>query len=235
MHRPHKHRPKSDNRANSTSRCPYVPLWELAASRFGSNRWIVFSVRLLRLVILYSDLEFENWVLVESNFRIVCYCEQPFRMQAKIDGTIVTTVPDMWVLFASGQERFLEVKYRSQLSDPKVVRQLKAQKTWCESKSTRHDVFDESRIRRNPQYIRRWKFILRVLAATQSTNLVAICEKVSHLLRNGPMTLGQLEEQCSLAERNLVRPAIFKMLHAGSAKAPLGSHELNNDLPVSLR
>lgn len=235
MHRRQKHQPKSDNRANSTSRCPYTPIWELAASRFGSNRWIVFSLRLLRLVILYSDLEYDNWVLVESNFRIVAYCEQPFRMQAKIAGRLVTTVPDMWLLFESGHEQFREIKYRSQLTEPRVIRQIQAQKTWCEVKPAQHDVFDEFRIRRNPQYIRRWKFILRVLAATHSTNLIPICEEVSYLLRNGRMTLKQLEAACSSSERNLVRPAVFKMLHAGQAKAPLGSHELNNDLPVEVK
>lgn len=213
----------------------YSPVTHLAASRFGNNRWIVFSLRLLRLVILYSDLEYDHWVLVESNFRIACYCEQPFRMRAKIAGALVTTIPDMWVLFQSGREQFREIKYRSQLTEPRVIRQIKAQKTWCEIKPAPHDVFDEFRIRRNPRYIRSWKFILRVLAATHSTNLVPICEKVSYLLRNGRMTLKQLEAECSGTERNLVRPAVFKMLHDGSAKAPVGSHELTNDLPVELR
>ena len=156
-------------------------------------------------------------------------------MQAKIAGRIVTTVPDMWVLFDSGQELFREVKYRSQLSDPKVVRQIHAQKTWCELKPVPHEVFDEFRIRRNPQYIRSWKFILHVLAATHKTNLEPICKTVSHLLRNGQMSLKQLEAACPGAERNLIRLAVFKMLHAGTVKAPLGSHELNNDLPIALR
>jgi hypothetical protein len=213
----------------------YSPVTQLAASRFGNNRWIVFSLRLLRLVILYSDLEHDNWVLVESNFRIVSYCEQPLRMRARIAGSIVTTVPDMWLLFESGKEQFRELKYHSQLLEPRVIRQIKTQKTWCEIKSTPHEVFDEFRIRRNPQYIRRWKFILRVLAATHKTDLKPVSEKVSHLLRNGPMTLRQLEAHCSHTEQNLVRPAVFRMLHAGSVKAPLGSHEITNDLPVELR
>jgi len=127
------------------------------------------------------------------------------------------------------------VKYRSQLLDPRVVRQIQAQKTWCDLKPAPHDVFDEFRIRRNPRYIRNWKFILRVLAATHSTNLEPISQKVFHLLSNGRMTLRQLETECSSVERSLVRPCVFKMLHAGSAKAPLGSYELNNDLPVELR
>ncbi|MEA2206542.1 MAG: hypothetical protein QOE77_3318 [Blastocatellia bacterium] len=220
---------------NEPVRSPYRPVCDLLASRFGNNRWIVFSLRLWRLVILFSDLEFDHWILIEANFRIVSYCEQPLRMRAKIAGALVTTVPDMWLLFESGQEQFREVKFRSQLTEPRVIRQLQAQKTWCGIESTPHDVFDEYRIRRNPRYIRSWKFILRVLAATHKTNLHPICQKVSHLLRNGPLTLRHLEANCVGAERGLLRPAVFKMLHAGQVKAPLGSQEITNDLPVELR
>jgi hypothetical protein len=213
----------------------YSPVTKLAASRFGNNRWIVFSLRLLRLVILYSDLEYDHWVTVESNYRIVSYCEQPLRVRVKTAHGFVTTVFDMWLLFASGKEVFREVKYRNQLTEPKVIRQLAAQKTYCASDGGIHDIFDELRIRRNPRYIRSWKFILRVLAATHTINLVPMSEKVAYLLRNGRMTLRQLEGHCSHGERNLVRPAVFKMLHVGDARAPLGSHEITNDLPVELR
>jgi hypothetical protein len=213
----------------------YSPVTKLAASRFGNNRWIVFSLRLLRLVILYSDLEYDHWVMVESNYRIISYCEQPIRIRVKTADGFVTTIFDMWLLFASGREVFREVKYREQLTDARVVRQIRAQKTYCGIESGDHEVFDEYRIRRNPRYIRSWKFILRVLAATHNANLHPICQEVSHLLRDGRMTLRQLEANCASAERNLLRPAVFKMLHAGQAKAPLGSHEITNDLPVELK
>src|SRR5258707_5144664 len=222
-------------KTNESIRSPYRPVCDLLASRFGNNRWIVFSLRLRRLVILFSDLELDHWVLIESNSKIVSYCEQPLRKRAKIAGTVVTSVPDMWVLFESGLEQFREVKFRSQLTEPRVVRQVQTQKTWCGIESKPHDVFDEYRIRRNPRYIRSWKFILRVLATSHNTNLHPICQKVSHLLYDGHMKVGQLEAQCSSAERSLLRPAVFKMLHAGQAKAPLGSHEITNDLPVELR
>lgn len=213
----------------------YSPVTKLAASRFGNNRWIVFSLRLLRLVILYSDLEYDHWVTVESNYRIISYCEQPLRVRVKTPHGFVTTVFDMWLLFASGREVFREVKYRNQLTEPKVIRQIGAQKTYCASEGGNHDIFDELRIRRNPRYIRSWKFVLRVLAATHTVNLAPTCERISFLLRDGRMTLRQLEDHCPHSERNLVRPAVFRMLHAGDARAPLGSREITNDLPVELR
>ena len=184
---------------------------------------------------LYSDLEYDHWVTVEANHRIISYCEQPLRIRAKTADGFVTTVFDMWLLFASGKEVFREVKYNTQLTEARVVRQLLAQRTYCATESGNHEVFDEHRIRRNPGYLASWKFILRVLAATHKTNLVPMSEQISHLLRNGPMTLRELEANCSGAERSLLRPAVFKMLHAGHAKAPLGSQEITNDLPVELR
>ena len=225
----------SDGRPNSSSNGPYSPIWQLAASRFGNSRWIVFSLRLMRLVILYSDLKYDHWVTVEANHRIISYCEQPLRIRTKTADGFVTTVFDMWLLFASGKEVFREVKYNAQLTEARVVRQLLAQRTYCAIESGNHEVFDEHRIRRNPVYLRSWKFMLRVLAATHKTNLVPICERVSHLLSNGPMTLHELEANCSGAERSLLRPAVFKMLHAGQTKAPLGSQELTSKLPVELR
>lgn len=225
-------KPKTEKKSGTPK---YSPVMKLGASRFGNNRWIVFSVRLLRLVILYSDLEYDHWVTVEANYRIISYCEQPLRIRAKTAAGFVTTVFDMWLLFASGKEVFREVKYSAQLTEVRVVRQILAQRTYCAIESGNHEVFDEHRIRRNPAYLRSWKFILRVLAATHKTNLVPMSEQISHLLRNGPMTLRELEANCSRAERSLLRPAVFKMLHAGHAKAPLGSQEITNDLPVELR
>jgi hypothetical protein len=225
-------KPKTENKSAPPK---YSPVMQLAASRFGNNRWIVFSVRLLRLVMLYSDLEYDHWVTVEANHRIISYCEQPLRIRAKTADGFVTTVFDMWLLFASGREVFREVKYNAQLTEARVVRQLLAQRTYCAIESGNHEVFDEHRIRRNPVYLHSWKFMLHVLAATHKTNLVPICERVSHLLRNGRMTLQELEANCSSAERSLLRPAVFKMLHAGQAKAPLGSQEITNHLPVELR
>ena len=77
----HPHRKGSNKRRIPHSVCRYSPVWQLAASRFGNNRWIVFSLELLRLVILYSDLEYGHVVIVESNYQIISYCEQPLRLR----------------------------------------------------------------------------------------------------------------------------------------------------------
>ncbi|MDQ1636984.1 MAG: hypothetical protein QOF62_323 [Pyrinomonadaceae bacterium] len=76
--------------SNEQILCQYKPVWSLPSSKFGNNRWIVFSIRLLRLIILYSDLEYDHWVLVESNSRIVLYCEQPLRVRVKLPSGFVT-------------------------------------------------------------------------------------------------------------------------------------------------
>jgi hypothetical protein len=231
----HSRSKNSNKRQEASSVCKYSPVWLLAASRFGNNRWIVYSLKLLRLVILYSDLEYDHWVLVESDWRIVSYCEQPLRVRVRLDSGFVVTVFDMWVIFDSGEEEFREIKYRDQLEQPRVKRQLQAQKTWCRLKPEHHEVFDEDRIRRNPRLLRNWKFILRCLAATHKIDLTAICERVSQLLSTGPKTLGELESSFTNGERGLVRPAIFRLLHSGHLIAPLDAQEISNTLPVGVR
>jgi hypothetical protein len=141
----------------------------------------------------------------------------------------------MWLRFDSGEEEFREIKYREQLTQPKTKRQIEAQKLWCSLKPTQHEVFDQYRIRSNPRYLHSWKFILRCLAATHSSNLRSISDRVSQLLADGPRTLGQIEAAFSSPEQSLVRPAVFRLLHSGDATAPLGTHDLTNALPIEIK
>lgn len=226
---------KKRTKGESTKSCPYSPTWLLPANRFGNNRWIVFSIRLMRLIVLYSDLEYDHWVIVESNPRIISYCEQPLRVRVKLPSGFVTTVFDMWLLFDSGEEEFREIKYREQLTQPKTKRQIDAQKMWCGLKPARHEVFDQFVIRSNPLYLHSWKFILRCLVATHKANLKSLADRVFQLLANGPRSLGQLEGSFSAGERILVRPTVFRLLHSGQATAPLETQAITSDLPVEIK
>ncbi|MED0708838.1 DDE-type integrase/transposase/recombinase [Aneurinibacillus aneurinilyticus] len=52
-----------------------VPLKRNA--HYGSNYWEVYSPKIKRNVHLFSDLEYDHWVSVETNPQIKAFCEQP--------------------------------------------------------------------------------------------------------------------------------------------------------------
>ena len=219
-------------KSNDQVLCPYKPVWNLPASRFGNNRWIFYSTKLDRLVTSYSDLEHDHCVSVEADSRIVSYCEQPLRARARTPSGFVTTVFDMWVLFNSGEEEFHEVKYHDQLKEPRVQRQLAVQRMLCEQKAKRHELFDEYRIRESPLYLTSWKFILRCLASYHRQDLTNICDRVLQILPSGFKSLGDIHAAMDFPEHQ-VRVAVFRLLHKGEISAPLDSDKINNALRIT--
>ena len=66
----------------------YKPLITDGSKKFGNNRWLSYSSKLKRDVYLFSDLEYEHWLLVESDPKIVEFCEQALLMESFINGKI---------------------------------------------------------------------------------------------------------------------------------------------------
>jgi hypothetical protein len=83
--------------------------------RYGSNYWEVYSPKIGRNVRLFSDLEYDHWVMVETNPKIKTFCEQPLRIVEYIDGKRHESIFDMWVQWEDGTEMFIEVKYQKDL------------------------------------------------------------------------------------------------------------------------
>ena len=219
-------------KSNDQALCPYKPVWDLPASRFGNNRWIFYSTKLHRFVTSYSDLEHDHCVRVEANPKVVTYCEQPLRARARTPSGFVTTVFDMWVLYDSGEEEFHEVKYRDQLNEPRVQRQLAVQRMLCDQRKARHQLFDEYHIRQRPLYLTNWKFILRCLASYHRQDLTNICDGVLQLLQGGFKSLGDIHAAMDFPEHQ-VRVAVFRLLHTGEISAPLDTDKITNALRIT--
>lgn len=58
----------------------YKPLITNANKKFVINRWISYSFKLQREVFLFSDLEYEHWLIIESNPIIIDFCESALLM-----------------------------------------------------------------------------------------------------------------------------------------------------------
>ncbi|MDR3563505.1 MAG: TnsA endonuclease N-terminal domain-containing protein [Negativicutes bacterium] len=137
----------------------YVPILN-GSKRYGNNRWLTYSPKLKRSVWLYSDLEYDHWILVETNPRVKSFCEQPLRIRRTVDGYIVETIFDMWILFIDEEEKYIEVKYSNQIGVLRTTRQIRAQQYWCSENGHEHLVQTEIEIRNNIIYLENMKKIL---------------------------------------------------------------------------
>lgn len=208
-----------------------TPVWDRPQSRYGNNRWVVFSPKLQRRVVLYSDLEYDHWVLVEGTPAIKSFCEQPRRVRVQLPSGPVTTIIDMWIFWETQVQEYREIKYRDEIEkafpNSRIFRQIQAQKKWCDLAGVKHNVMTEDVIRSNPLFLSNWKFILSSLSCTQDVDLSAHIENVSSLLVKSSMTLRGIENSFPTVDRSLIRASVFTLIHRGHLKAPLDVLPLN--------
>jgi hypothetical protein len=223
---------KKELNSNEESISYPSPVWDRPQSRYGNNRWIAYSPRLQRNIILYSDLEYDHWVLVEANTSIKSFCEQPRRIRVQLPSGLVTTIFDMWILWETDRQEYREVKYLHELlratPGSRTHRQIEAQKKWCELCKVDHTVITDELIRACPLLLSNWKVILSHLACTQQIELRTHIDNIgSWLLNTGGGSLKEIEASFPHVDRSLVRSSVFTLLHGGQLRAPLDVKPLN--------
>jgi hypothetical protein len=108
----------------------YHPVSRNNNTRFGNDRKSDFSSKMNREVFLSSSLEYDHWVLMETDPNVVAFCEQPEVAVGEYNGKKRFSIFDAWVQYQDGSEEFFEIKYSSDL-EPKsrkyeeVLKQVK--------------------------------------------------------------------------------------------------------------
>ncbi|CAI9394826.1 TnsA endonuclease N-terminal domain-containing protein [Niallia sp. Sow4_A1] len=141
----------------------YTPVITDGSKRFGNNRWYSFSPKLKRNVYLFSDLEYEHWLLVEANPQILDFCEQPLEVTSLINGKMKNSIFDIWIKYADGKQEFREIKYSFELNKAKVIDQFTVQQDWCNENGYKHSVQTENEIRENRLFLSNLKLILKTI------------------------------------------------------------------------
>ncbi|MGG4217821.1 hypothetical protein ABEW32_06285 [Paenibacillus jamilae] len=142
----------------------YSPVRKIE-NEMGRNRFYVFSKRLGREVRLYNSLQYDHWVLTETDLSVLDYCERPHKITVSVAGKVVETVFDMWIKSAN-EEKFIFIKYSSQIdpddkrSSQKAIYEMYAQKIWCAENNKTHCVLTELDIRINPIIISNKKTLI---------------------------------------------------------------------------
>nr|WP_082703973.1 TnsA endonuclease N-terminal domain-containing protein [Paenibacillus sp. CFBP 13594] len=144
----------------------YHPIKILRSKKYGNNYWTSRGNKVnKRNIELYSDLEFDHWLTVETNPDVLTYCEQPLKISYVLKGQLRTSIFDMWTLNQDGKETFVEVKYEKELTSnhPKydrTKRQIEAQQEWCRLNHKAYEVRTEKTIRRGRHSIENRKSIV---------------------------------------------------------------------------
>lgn len=209
------------------------PVWKQPRGRFGSNFWEVYSPKLDRNVCLYSNLERDHWVLVESDPNIVWFLENPIAIRIRIDGRDIRTVPDMMVRFSDDTEEYREVKHVKDLAslDERGINQLAAQHTWASVCGRSYRIIDDTEIRANRIYLANWKHALSYVAQFQPVELQNALRVLRQLFDSSPRwILGELENRCAPLSKTLTRAAIVRLLQSGHITADLMQYPFNSAL-----
>ncbi|MDN4603831.1 MULTISPECIES: TnsA endonuclease N-terminal domain-containing protein [Paenibacillus] len=132
----------------------YQPIKIPRGTKYGNNYWIPRGNKIgKRTLDLYSDLEFEHWLTVETNPEVIGYCEQPLEISYLLNGRLRKSIFDMWILYRDHSETFVEVKYEKELTSTeprydRTKRQIEAQREWCRKNNIAYEVRTEKTIRK---------------------------------------------------------------------------------------
>lgn len=141
----------------------YTPVITEGSKRFGNNRWHSYSPKLKRRVYLFSDLEYEHWLLIESDPNIVDFCEQPLKVTSYINGKAKSSIFDIYIKYADGKQEFREIKYSTELNKANIIDQINVQRAWCDENGYEHLVQTEIEIRENRLLLSNLKLILKTI------------------------------------------------------------------------
>ena len=214
-----------------------APVWKQPRGSYGSNFWQMYSWKLDRDVHFYSSLERDHGVIVEADPTVASFCEQPLRINIKVDGRDRETVMDMLIQFTDGRTEYREIKYESDVQEAddhsRVARQLAAQREWAFVTANDYKVVTDKEIRRNPTFLRNWKQILAYLATYASYDLAEIEHQLLAAFDIKPSwSLNDLEQYLARPARQAVKAAIFRLIHGGLCTAPLDVYPLTNSVTI---
>ncbi|MEG6520872.1 TnsA endonuclease N-terminal domain-containing protein [Desulfotomaculum sp. 1211_IL3151] len=208
------------------------------SKHYGNNRWFAFSPRLKRVVHLYSDLEFDNWVLTEMNPLVETFCEQPLRIRKGINGQLIESIPDLWIKWCSGKEEFVEVKYSFELdrsrpkTDMRTLLQIECQSQWCQENGYGYIIRTEREVRGNPIFLSNMKRLLPYLRHYNET-VETDDKRLLRAIGSEPIKLSWLFDSICLPS-NRIMGALTRLFISGTIKANFDLQPIGNNMEVWL-
>ena len=138
------------------------PVFINKSNKFGNNRWIVYSNKINRIVYLFSDLEYANWLVVENDPSIKYFCEQPIIIEAVSEGKVKSSIPDMYIQYVNGVEAMREIKYTVDINSERAKQQSFIQKSWCNKNNYKYELVTDEHLTTNSVYLSNLKQLSKI-------------------------------------------------------------------------
>jgi hypothetical protein len=218
-----------------------TPVRKWKNGRYGNNHWFKYSPKIKRNIDMYSDLEYDHWILIENDPNVITYCEQPVWVKDVIDGEIINTIFDMWVKLKNGFECFVEIKYGAEL-DPshekyssRSATQVDQQRRWCLANGLNYEVRTEEFIHRNKLLLQNYKSLLPYI--NERKVVIKTDRQIIKALMNVESTLSiaAIEQLVTEIPKYRIRDAIYNMIYDGALGVNIDKVRLGRATEVWLR
>lgn len=207
-------------------------------THYGNNYWEVYSYKLKRIVCLFSNLEYENFLTLEMDPLVETYCEQPLEVELHLDDKSVKTIFDFWVKYKNGSEQLQEIKYSKELygNDKAALRtqeQIRRQKLWCKENNIDYVIRTEKTIHSGEFTIRNFNIMAaNVRRYTILQNNYNEKQLVEHL-KNTKSTIKELLESNILPVNQEIQFLCF-MYYKGIITLNINNRPIDYSTEVSL-
>lgn len=214
------------------------PVGRFKNGRYGNNWWFKYSSKVSRNVDFYSDLEYDNWILVEADRAIKTFTEQPHRVQEWLNGEYIDTIFDLWCVPHNEKGYLVEVKYEHEL-DPshpqyseRSARQVEKQRKWCEHYGYKYIVSTDKVIRENMLLLNNWKQILpyidnRIIQVETDKHRI-----LKYIQTQQRSTLRNLDNAHEDISKHRIRSALFNLIYEGAVNANLDKIKICSELEI---
>ncbi|MGQ7887562.1 TnsA endonuclease N-terminal domain-containing protein [Paenibacillus sp. WC2504] len=197
--------------------------------RYGNNNWIKYSSKIQRDVFLYSDLEYDHWILIEFDKNVKYFCEQPLHVKEFVNGEWVDTIFDMWIMTVDNKYKFVEIKYAADLNpnhqdfSKRSSEQVEKQRKWCSSFGHPYEVHSEDFIYQNKLLLNNYKIMLPYIDNRKIKNDIERKSIINILKLNEKSTIRNIEVQLPHLSKQSVRDTLYNLIYEGVLNANLGS------------
>lgn len=190
----------------------FTPVLIPESTKYGNNRWTVFSPKLKRTISIFSDLEYYNWLRIEMDPTIVDFCEQPIKIEEIIDGHKRSSIPDMITKNIDGKYTLIEVKHKKELKNERVLRQIQIQKKWVSKNNYVHKIFTDEILKEKWKLLA-WKKIIQTISSTDESTLMGHEKLILSRYQNSIITIDTILKDSD--NSNDALKAIYYLLYKG--------------------
>ncbi|CYU52003.1 S-layer protein [Streptococcus suis] len=211
----------------------------LASRKYGNNRMIVYSPKLKRKVVLFSNLEYYCYLFLEFDTNVVDFCEQPdIGIKHLYDGKIHSSVADFLVEYKKDTLQIVECKPSSELNNTKVIKQLQIQKEWAIANKISHRIFTEKEVLKKQCSLSNLKRLHTALLQVENLiepNTCLINSILKVVSEHSVMTINQIlsYKMDGISNRNILSMLSY-LFHQGKLEIDIHNSLLNQESVVKM-